>query len=388
MGYIVEYQPVDYKDLKTTGQHAESKACDEDPKQKEKTDLNSKFGIASKMKKNGRNKTGNSLLKISFVWGILLAGIAAMFLVSIVMGSSHLSLWEIFQAFAEEGKNTVKVIVMQLRIPRALATLMVGACLSTGGALLQAVMKNPLADPGSIGVSAGASTAAITILLIYPSLTYSVPLFAFGGAALACVLIYVMAWKGGVDPIRIILSGVAVNSVLGGYSAFLQLQNADNLSGVLAFMNGSFAGITWTDLSIISMYATFGLLIAFLCIKNANALQLGDEMARNLGVRVNASRVVLSAVAAFLAAATVAKVGMIGFVGLVAPHIARMLVGSDYKVLVPTSMLTGGLMVMLADTVGRTIWPGTEIPVGVMMSVFGGPFFLYMLRKRGNFNGA
>lgn len=338
--------------------------------------------------KKRMNRTGNSLLRIGMVWTILLVCIVAMLMISIVIGSSQLSLGTIFRALMEEGKSTVKVIVMQLRIPRALATLIVGACLSTGGALLQSVMKNPLADPGSIGVSAGASTAAITVLLIYPSLTYSVPLFAFGGAALACVLIYVMAWKGGVDPVRIILSGVAVNSVLGGYSAFLQLQNADNLSGVLAFMNGSFAGVTWTDLSVIALYALFGLGISFLCIKNANALQLGDEMAKNLGVRVNGSRVVLSAVAAFLAAATVAKVGMIGFVGLVAPHISRMLVGSDYKVLVPTSMLTGGLMVLLADTVGRTIWPGTEIPVGVMMSVFGGPFFLYMLRKRGNFNGA
>lgn len=336
--------------------------------------------------KKRMNRAGNSLLRISMVWTILFLCIIGMLMLSVVIGSSRLSLGTIFRALMEEGKSTVKVIVMQLRIPRALATLIVGACLSTGGALLQSVMKNPLADPGSIGVSAGASTAAITVLLIYPSLTYSVPLFAFGGAALACVLIYVMAWKGGVDPVRIILSGVAVNSVLGGYSAFLQLQNADNLSGVLAFMNGSFAGVTWTDLSVISTYAIFGLGISFLCIKNANALQLGDEMAKNLGVRVNGSRVVLSAVAAFLAAATVAKVGMIGFVGLVAPHISRMLVGSDYKVLVPTSMLTGGLMVLLADTVGRTIWPGTEIPVGVMMSVFGGPFFLYMLRKRGNFN--
>ena len=111
-------------------------------------------------------------------------------------------------------------------------------------------------------------------------------------------------------------------------------------------------------------------------------------MAKNLGFRVNLSRVVLSAVSAFLAAATVSQIGMIGFVGLVAPHIARMLVGSDYKILLPTSIMTGGLMVLLADTVGRSIWPGTEIPVGVMMSVFGGPFFLYMLRKRGNFNGA
>ena len=248
-------------------------------------------------------------------------------------------------------------------------------------------MKNPLADPGSIGVSAGAGSAAILILLVFPEMTGALPLFAFGGAALACVLIYFMAWSDGVDPVRIILSGVAVNAVLGGFNSFLQLQNSDNLSGVLAFMNGSLSGSIWRNVYIMGAYAAVGLLLAFLCIKNANALQLGDEMAKNLGVRVNLSRIVLSAVAAFLAAATVSQIGMIGFVGLVAPHIARMLVGSDYKVLMPTTMLTGSLMVLLADTIGRSIWPGTEIPVGVMMSVFGGPFFLYMLRKRGKFNG-
>lgn len=342
------------------------------------------------MKKNNKNKnrTGNSLLKTSVVWTVLITGIVAMFLVAIVLGSSRISLPEIFQALRSEEANTTKVIVMQLRVPRAILALMVGACLSAAGALLQAVMKNPLADPGTIGVSAGASTAAITVLLVFPNLTYSVPLFAFGGAALACVLIYLLAWKGGVDPVRIILSGVAVNSVLGGYNSFLQLQNSDNLQGVLAFMNGSLSGGTWQEVKVMGVYALIGLVVAFLCIKNANALQLGDEMAKNLGIRVNLSRVVLSAVSAFLAAATVSQIGMIGFVGLVAPHIARMLVGSDYKVLMPTSMLTGSLMVLLADTVGRSIWPGTEIPVGVMMSVFGGPFFLYMLRKRGNFNGA
>ena len=110
-------------------------------------------------------------------------------------------------------------------------------------------------------------------------------------------------------------------------------------------------------------------------------------MAKNLGIRVNGARVALSAVSAFLAAATVSEVGMIGFVGLVAPHIARMLVGSNYKILIPTCILTGSLMVLLADTLGRTVWPGTEIPVGIVMSVTGGPFFLYMLRKRGNFRG-
>lgn len=341
-----------------------------------------------KKKNKNKNRAGNSLLKTSIVWTVLIVGIVVMLLLSIVLGSSRLSLEEIFSVFCGEAKKTTEVIVMQLRLPRAVLALTVGACLAAAGALLQSVMKNPLADPGTIGVSAGAGTAAVTVLLVFPNLTYSVPLFAFGGAALACVLIYLLAWKGGVDPVRIILSGVAVNSVLGGYNSFLQLQNSDNLSGVLAFMNGSLSGGTWNEVKIMGIYAVIGLVLSFLCIKNANALQLGDEMAKNLGFRVNLSRVVLSAVSAFLAAATVSQIGMIGFVGLVAPHIARMLVGSDYKILLPTSIMTGGLMVLLADTVGRSIWPGTEIPVGVMMSVFGGPFFLYMLRKRGNFNGA
>ena len=345
------------------------------------------------MTKKNHNQTGNSLLRTGAVWLILAAALAAMFLVALGVGSSGYSLKEILHALGQEEPATVterniRIIVTQLRLPRALLAVLVGACLSVAGALLQSVMRNPLADPGTIGVSAGAGTAAITILLLFPQLSYSVPLFAFAGAALACLLIYILAWKGGVDPVRIILSGVAVNSVLGGYNAFLQLQNSDNLQGVLGFMNGSLAGRSWQEVRVMALYAAVGLLLGSFCIKNANALQLGDEMARNLGVRVNGARIALSAVSAFLAAATVSEVGMIGFVGLVAPHIARMLLGSNYKILIPTCILTGSLMVLLADTLGRTVWPGTEIPVGIVMSVTGGPFFLYMLRKRGSFRGS
>ena len=315
----------------------------------------------SEHKRNKNNRSGNQLLKTGMVWTILLAALVAVFVLSIAIGSSGYPLSEVLRGLWDTEAGKIRIIVFNLRLPRAVLAIMVGACLSAAGAILQAVMRNPLADPGTIGVSAGAGAAAITILLLFPSLTYSVPLFAFGGAALACVLIYLLAWKDGVDPVRIILSGVAVNSVLGGYNSFLQLQNSDNLNGVLSFMNGSFSGGNWTQVRVMAVYAVIGLVLACFCIRNANALQLGDEMAKNLGIRVNASRIVLSGVSAFLAAATVSEVGMIGFVGL---------------------------MVLLADTVGRTIWPGTEIPVGVMMSVFGGPFFLYMLRKRGSFNGA
>lgn len=328
-----------------------------------------------------------SLLRFSTVMLVLLILLAILCLLSIAVGSAGYSIPEILDAVFREEKSPIKTIVVNLRLPRVILAILIGASLAAAGALLQSVMRNPLADPGTIGVSAGAGTAATTILLLFPNLTASVPLFAFGGAALACVLIYTMAWKEGVDPTRIILSGVAINSVLGAYNSLLQLMNSDSLEGVLAFMNGSLSGRSWYQVRLLAVYAAVGLVLAFLCIKSANALQLGDEMAKSLGVKVNGSRVLLSGVAAFLAASTVSVAGMIGFVGLVVPHIARILVGSDYKAMLPTSVVLGAVVLLAADTVGRTIVPGMEIPVGIVMAVCGGPFFLYLLRKKGKVSG-
>ncbi|MBQ8185811.1 MAG: iron ABC transporter permease [Clostridia bacterium] len=343
-------------------------------------------------KKLKENRGSVKLLRVGFLWILLAVLLVILSVVAVNIGTVQYSVPEIFTSItAKEAEltaeqNITRTIVMNLRLPRVVLAILVGACLSAAGALLQAVMRNPLADPGSIGVSAGAGTAAITILLIFPNMTTALPMFAFVGAALACVLIYVMAWKDGVSPVRIILAGVAINSVLGAYNSLLQLMNSDNLTGVLAFMNGSLSGMSWTHVRTILSYSVIGLLLSLLCIRHANALQLGDEMAKNLGVRVNGARIALSAVSAFLAAATVSVVGMISFVGLVVPHISRMLVGSDYKVMLPTSILMGSLTLLVADTIGRTIVPGMEIPVGIVMSVCGGPFFLYMLRKRGKYN--
>lgn len=334
--------------------------------------------------KNGKQV---SLLRVGTVLLALLILLAAACLVSMAVGSAGYSVPEILRALFSEEKTAIKTIVINLRLPRIILAILIGASLAAAGALLQSVMRNPLADPGTIGVSAGAGTAATTILLLFPNLTSSVPLFAFGGAALACVLIYMMAWKEGVDPTRIILSGVAINSVLGAYNSLLQLLNSDSLEGVLAFMNGSLSGRSWPQVRLLSIYASIGLVLAFLCIKSANALQLGDEMAKSLGVKVSGSRVLLSGVAAFLAASTVSVAGMIGFVGLVVPHISRLLVGSDYKAMLPTSVVLGALVLLVADTVGRTIVPGMEIPVGIVMAVCGGPFFLYLLRKKGKVSG-
>lgn len=334
-----------------------------------------------------KTKQKISLLRVSSVMLVLLILLGLCSVLSLAVGSAGYSIQEILKALFSQEDSPVKTIVLNLRLPRIILAILIGSSLSAAGALLQSVMRNPLADPGTIGVSAGAGTAATTILLIFPQLSASVPLFAFGGAALACVVIYTMAWKGGVDPTRIILSGVAINSVLGAYNSLLQLMNSDSLEGVLAFMNGSLSGRGWHQVQIAACYASVGLVMAFLCIKSANALQLGEEMAKSLGVKVSLNRVLLSAVAAFLAAATVSVAGMIGFVGLVVPHIARLLVGSDYKVMMPVSVVLGAVVLLAADTVGRTVVPGMEIPVGIVMAVCGGPFFLYLLRKKGKVSG-
>ena len=334
-----------------------------------------------------KTKQKISLLRVSSVMLVLLILLGLCSVLSLAVGSAGYSIQEILKALFSQEDSPVKTIVLNLRLPRIILAILIGSSLSAAGALLQSVMRNPLADPGTIGVSAGAGTAATTILLIFPQLSASVPLFAFGGAALACVLIYTMAWKGGVDPTRIILSGVAINSVLGAYNSLLQLMNSDSLEGVLAFMNGSLSGRGWHQVQIAACYASVGLVMAFLCIKSANALQLGEEMAKSLGVKVSLNRVLLSAVAAFLAAATVSVAGMIGFVGLVVPHIARLLGGSDYKGMMPVSVVLGAVVLLAADTVGRTVVPGMEIPVGIVMAVCGGPFFLYLLRKKGKVSG-
>lgn len=332
-------------------------------------------------------KKSKSIIKVTSVILILSCILCVLALISISIGSARYSLRDIMTNLLTEESNPIKIIIYNLRLPRIISAILIGAALSVGGALLQSVMRNPLADPGTIGVSAGAGTAATTILLLFPHMTTAVPIFAFGGAALACGLIYLLAWKGGVDPVRIILSGVAINFVLGGYNGFLQMLYSDNLQGVLGFMNGSLSGRSWSDVKTLAIYVIIGLFLALICIKSANALQLGDEMAKNLGINVNLSRIALSAVSAFLAAATVSVAGMIGFVGLVVPHIARMIVGSDYKIMIPTSMLLGAVVLLFADTVGRTLVPGMDIPVGTIMSMVGGPFFLYMLRKKGKISG-
>lgn len=301
------------------------------------------------------------------------------------IGSVDLSFNEIIKALINDDNKVVTTIVYKMRLPRNILAAIVGANLAVAGILLQSVMKNPLADPGITGVSTGASVAAIIILLLAPKYTNILPIVAFVGGAIACILVFLMAYKNGIKPGRIVLAGVAVNTILGGVISFLSTMYSDRIQSAMLWLNGSLATKTWADVNMLFGYSIVALIVSLLLIRSANVLQLGDEAATNLGFNVNLTRLLISGVAVFLAAISTSVVGVISFVGLIVPHISRMIMGSDHKYTIPFSMVLGSIVLLVADTLGRTIGGAIEIPVGVIMSIVGGPFFLYLLRKRGDY---
>lgn len=312
---------------------------------------------------------------------ILLILFLTVTLISIGTGSVNIPISQVVKNLFATEDPIVRAIIVDIRLPRVLIGMLVGASLAVSGAILQAVMQNPLADPGLVGVSSGASLAAIFIMLMLPTYTNLVPIAAFTGGMLATLAIYFLAWKQGIKPMRIILAGVAVNAMLGGATSLLSVLNSDKIQGIILWVNGSLSGKGWLDLKSIALYSLVGLSLSFLCIRPANLLLLGDEKAATLGLNVNKCRIILSVLAAFLAGVSTSIVGIIGFVGLVVPHICRFIVGTDYKHLIPFSMIGGATLLMTADTFARTVARPIELPVGTLMAVVGGPFFLYLLRK-------
>lgn len=327
-------------------------------------------------------------MKINKKTTILAMGVIALAILLVLLstvGSVNLSIGEIFSALINDDNKMVTTIVYKMRLPRNILAALVGANLAVAGLLLQSVMKNSLADPGITGVSTGASVMAIIILLLSPSYTRVLPIFAFLGGAIACSVVYIMAWKNGLQPNRIVLSGVAVNTILGGIITFISTMYSERIQSAMLWLNGSLATKTWADVNMLIVYSIVGLTLALFLVRSANVLQLGDDAARNLGFNVNLTRLAISAVAVFLAATATAVVGVVSFVGLIVPHIGRMLMGSDHKYTIPFSIIFGAIVLLVADTLGRTIGGAIEIPVGVIMSIVGGPFFLYLLRKKGDY---
>lgn len=315
---------------------------------------------------------------LSFV--VLAVLLIALFFAAINIGSLQVTFQELLRGMFVAYDDTVATIY-DLRFPRIVISILAGAAIAVSGVLFQAVLKNPLADPGIIGISSGASFVAVLITAFAPGLYFFTPLFAFAGGVAAFFLVYSLSWKGGLSPLRIILVGVAVNAMFTGLSNALNSMNGGNMSGVAAIVNGNITMKTWEDVHTLAPYVAVGLILAILFTGTCNLLSLEDRTAQSLGVNVNVMRMVISLIAVLLASISTAVAGAVSFLGLIVPHIGRLLVGSDHRKLVPFSMLLGAFTFLLADTIGRTIAAPYEVSASVIMSVVGGPFFIILLRR-------
>ncbi|MXO77636.1 iron chelate uptake ABC transporter family permease subunit [Paenibacillus sp. OT2-17] len=321
----------------------------------------------------------------TIAWITLPILLLAVSVYGLAYGSVSIPLQEINHVLLHNDDSTYRTILMDLRLPRVLVGLLVGACLAASGALLQGVMKNPLADPGIIGVSAGGGLAAVITMVMLPQLSYLLPITAFLGAFLSAIVIYLLAWDRGASPVKIVLAGVAINALLGALTNGVMVMYSDRVQAVLPWLSGGLNGRSWHHLEFMAPYAIIGLIASFFAIKPANLLLLGDDSAQLLGQRVELQRMLIILLSALLAGTAVSVAGLIGFVGLVVPHVIRLLIGGDYRFLLPLSIVGGGTLVVLADTVARSWFDPIELPVGILLAVIGAPFFLILLKKRGNF---
>ena len=308
------------------------------------------------------------------------AALIVLFLVAVNTGSLKASPEQILRGLFVAYDETVATIY-SLRFPRILIAMLAGASVAVSGVMLQAVMKNPLADPGIMGISSGAGMAAVLVTAFAPSLYLAVPVFAFLGGVFACGLVYLLSWKGDLSPLRVILTGVAVNAFFTGLMSAGESMMGANYSGAASIVNGNITMKTWEDFRMLFIYAVIGLVLAVFLALKCDILGLEDQTIRSLRIRVNAVRLIVSAAAVLLASISTAVVGSISFLGLLVPHIARLLVGNSHKVLIPYTMLLGAFTLLLADTIGRTIAYPYEINAAVVMAVIGGPSFILLLRR-------
>lgn len=313
-------------------------------------------------------------------FGIMILCLVGLFFAAINIGSLKVSFPDLMRGLFVERIEEVAVIY-DLRFPRIIISMLAGAAIAVSGVLFQAVLKNPLADPGIIGISSGASFAAVLITAFAPQLYFFTPLVAFLGGVVAFFLVYFLSWKGGLSPLRIILTGVAVDAFFTGLSSAFNSMSGGNMSGVASIVEANITQKTWDDVTTMVPYVVAGLFLACLFIRECNLMSLEDKTVRSLGMNVNATRIVISLIAVLLASISTAIAGAVSFLGLIVPHIGRILVGSDHRALILFSALAGACFFLLADTIGRTIAAPYEISAAVIMSVVGGPFFIILLRR-------
>ena len=311
--------------------------------------------------------------------GILLAVLTAL---AVSLGPVQVPLSQLWGfLLGEEIPQSSWNILRHIRLPRAAAAVLTGAALAVSGAVLQAVLMNPLAGPNIIGVNAGSGFFVLAAALLFPGRWDVTPLAAFSGALLACGIIYALAAKTGASRITIVLAGVAVSGFFGAGSDAITVLVPDAWAGANAFLVGGFSGVTTGQLSFALWYILGGLLSALLFSHDLNVLALGEETARSLGLPVKGCRFLFLAIAAVLAGGAVSMGGLLGFVGLIVPHAARFLMGEDNRLLLPAAALLGGAFVVGCDLLSRLLFAPYELPVGILLNFIGGPFFLWLLLK-------
>ena len=321
-------------------------------------------------------------MRIRMLVGGLLIGLVGAVLTGIKFGGVVMPLGDVISGLLMLDDSLAAKLVWEYRMPRIFVALLVGANLAVSGAILQGIAKNPLVDTNILGMNDGAGCAAVLMMTLLPALPVAaLPLSAFAGAILATVIVYALAWKKGMRPIRLALAGIAVGAIFDAGITALMIGATDQVGAALLWLKGSLWGRGWDHFFTLLPWSVLSLLAAWLLAEKMNVIRLGDQVSRGLGMRLELARACLLLLAVVMAGSAVAVAGTIGFVGLIVPHLVRLWVGADYRLLLPVSALAGGLLVLVADTAGRSLFAPTEVPAGVFTAVLGAPYFLYLLRK-------
>ena len=318
---------------------------------------------------------------------LLMAALAGAVLLGVRMGAVPLSVREVVAAIRGDGDPTTVAIVRRLRLPRALLAALVGGSLAASGATFQALLRNPLAEPYILGVSGGAAVGAVGAIVLTgaPASGAVVALSAFAGAILAILLVFRVAASVGkaLDTRVLLLAGVVVGAFFNACILLaLTFADTESFRSAMFWMMGSFSGATWRGIGTMAGAMVPAVLLLFALARPLNLFAVGEETAAFLGVRTERAKLLAYGTASLLTAAAVAVSGVIGFVGLVVPHVVRMLWGGDHRFLLPASVLLGATFAVLADTLARTAAAPTELPIGVVTAFVGVPFFVYLLRRR------
>lgn len=317
---------------------------------------------------------------------LLAAGLLAVLFFSITVGARPISLADVIAALtAPEAGNTSHRIILELRLPRTLVGLLVGAALGMSGAILQGATRNPLADPGLLGIQTGATLCVVLGISVFGITTLSGYVWlAFLGAGLATVLVYLIASLGreGATPVKLALAGAAVTAALGSVTSAILITSVETLDQIRFWQVGALTGRTMDILAQVAPFLLAGIVLALTTGRILDGLALGDDVARGLGQRVQFNRAFAGLAAVILAGAAVAAAGPIAFVGLTIPHVARAMTGPNYRWILPYSMLLGPILLLGADIIGRVIVPPGELQVGIVTAAIGAPFFIAFVRRR------